>query len=463
MSGNRDGVGSPIERELQYYRRECNELGARLLRLQEEQSQAFLEARRSRTVVRLVREAYRLAEPTRETDDIGSSLLQIIIENALCDRAALLREEPAGSGRFLLAHAIAGAGRDINDVVVIESPPEFFFTSSLRFDRPPGGLLDVLRLPYVLWAYDKSSGHALALGNRSEGNTTRPFESGDQELIEAALSVYLDVLYRKHAEFRLRQAKQSIEDASRAQSEFLKTLSSGLQPPIDRIERLVHACAIYAAETVPGRDLLQQATLELAKSSRELLLLANDARLLATSGEERLPMDMQWLDLASIIRGVFRATYPISVRGGIDLTVALPPRAVSVCVDREGIHVALKTIVSASLARAAAGSPVKLIATRRGDGDVEVLVSVTDELASAFMFDMAPGATPEDGRALLIGPGAEQMLTARRIVEAHDGVLITERRTSNSSQTRILLPAQIARDEISAAHTSKPADRSSLI
>ena len=40
-----------LERELGYYRRECNDLGARLLRLQEEQSQAFREARRSRTVV----------------------------------------------------------------------------------------------------------------------------------------------------------------------------------------------------------------------------------------------------------------------------------------------------------------------------------------------------------------------------------------------------------------------------
>ena len=39
-----------LERELAYYRRECNDLGARLLRLQEEQSQAFREARRSRTV-----------------------------------------------------------------------------------------------------------------------------------------------------------------------------------------------------------------------------------------------------------------------------------------------------------------------------------------------------------------------------------------------------------------------------
>src|SRR5262249_61191603 len=66
-----------VERELNYYRREYNDLGARVLRLQEEQSRAFREARRSRTVAKLIREAYRLADrpeagsergpPTRQT------------------------------------------------------------------------------------------------------------------------------------------------------------------------------------------------------------------------------------------------------------------------------------------------------------------------------------------------------------------------------------------------------------
>src|SRR5436309_12063831 len=51
-----------LERELNYYRREYNDLGARVLRLQEEQSKAFREARRSRTVAKLIREAYRLVD-----------------------------------------------------------------------------------------------------------------------------------------------------------------------------------------------------------------------------------------------------------------------------------------------------------------------------------------------------------------------------------------------------------------
>ena len=80
-----------LERELGYYRRECNDLGARLLRLQEEQSQAFREARRSRTVVKLIREAHRLADLAATAEDLGGPLLEVIAENTLCDRAAFVQ------------------------------------------------------------------------------------------------------------------------------------------------------------------------------------------------------------------------------------------------------------------------------------------------------------------------------------------------------------------------------------
>ena len=46
-----------IQRELDYYREEYNAIGARLLRLQDEQSRTAREARRSRTLAKLIRDA----------------------------------------------------------------------------------------------------------------------------------------------------------------------------------------------------------------------------------------------------------------------------------------------------------------------------------------------------------------------------------------------------------------------
>ncbi len=442
MMSERTGIGNPYERELHYYRNECNDLGARLLRLQEEQSQAFLEARRSRTVVRLVREAYRLAEPTQATHDVGGALLQVVVENALCDRAALLREEPPGSGRFLVAHAIGGTSVEADGAIAIPSPPGFFFTSSLRFDRPPAGLLDVLRLPFVLWAYDRSSGHALAIGNRSESNVSRPFESGDQELIETALFVYLDVIYRKHAEAQLRQAKQFAEEVNLAQAGFLETLSHRLRTPIEHVASLQQTLASQvslATEQEHFRAAMQQ----LAESSRVLIALANDAARFTAPREQAHLSDVQWTDLSDMLRRAYRSSYPSSVKGGVDLNVSMPRRAVSVCVDRDSMHRAVQVVVSASLARALPGSAVKLSAGRRGDGAVEILVSSSIEDAPAYTALAHPPGDAEEAPRFEI----DRLTVARRIVEAHDGVLLTDSRPTGGSQIRIILPIDIVRDD----------------
>ncbi len=441
---SRPGIGNPYERELQYYRNECNDLGARLLRLQEEQSQAFLEARRSRTVARLVREAYRFAEPAQAMHDVGGALLQVIVEAALCDRAALLREEPPGSGRFLVAHAIGGTSVEADEVVMIPSPPVFFFTSSLRLDRPPEGLLDVLRLPFILWAYDRSSGHALVIGSRSEGNVSRPFESGDQELIETALFVYLDVLYRKHAEAQLRQAKQSAEEASVIQARFLETLSHRLRPTVEHIVTLVQAMASHPG-LAAGTEQIAAVTQQLSQSSHDLAALANDALDLATTRDQSLHLDVQWIDLGDAVRRVLRACYPASVKGGVELSVSLPKRNVSVCVDRDSMHRAIQALVSASLARALPGSAVKLSVGRRGDGTVEILVGCSVEGAPSTAEPASEDAgQPGPPRA---EPNADRVAVARRIIEAHDGVLLTETRLNGGSQARIILPLHMARDD----------------
>jgi diguanylate cyclase (GGDEF)-like protein len=200
-----------LERELAYYRRECNDLGARLLRLQEEQSEAFREARRSRTVAKLIREASRLADTGIEPEALGEPMLEIIVDNTICDRAALLSESPTDSGHFTTTHIVGNGERPPSAIVVRPTPTFFFTTAETRLEPPAYEMIAILQLPYVLWAYDQATGSALIIGNRSQANVTRPFDPGDQELIEGGLSVYLDVLARRRAEVALRY--QAYHDA----------------------------------------------------------------------------------------------------------------------------------------------------------------------------------------------------------------------------------------------------------
>ena len=445
MTDSSDNPVSLTERKLRFYQQQCNELGASLMRSQEEQSQAVLEARRSRTVVRLVRELYRLAEPAQAMDDVGGALLQIVVENALCDRAALLREEPLGSHSFMVAHAIGGTKIHAEQVIAIDDPPAFCFTSSHHAGNPPAGLLSVLQLPFVLWAYDPSSGHALVIGNRSEGNVSRPFEDGDQELIEAALSVYLDILYRKHAEAQLRHAKQAAEEASLAQARFLEALSTQLRPPVTRIASLLNTMA-FNPDATARPEQIQAATRQLIECSRALLALTDDALCLATPWSHTSFLDVRWLAAQDVMVRVLRSCYPLSVRRDVELKLAPSRRTISICVDFESMIRAMQEIVGVALARAMPGSAVTLSAERRGDGGVGLLVASPVEIVPAeptrsLSTDAAPGVV---GGLL---PRTDHLASARRIVEAHGGVLVLETWADEGSQARIILPARMTRDD----------------
>ena len=191
-----ENPGSRLERELAYYRREVNDLGAKLIRLQEEQQRSFLDAQRSRIVVKMVRELYSIGDRIA-----GSSLLdfvlEIVVENAMCSCAALFRERQLGDGAFGLVSMVGLPSMERPPLLKLRRTPPFVFTTAASAPEPPGSeIAAFLGTPYILWTHDKASGYALALGNQSEANVSRPFELADQELIETALTVFLDAQYR---------------------------------------------------------------------------------------------------------------------------------------------------------------------------------------------------------------------------------------------------------------------------
>ena len=195
MSGDATGRPNPrLERELAHYRGEVNKLGAQLIRLREEQQRTFIDAQRSRIVVNMVRELYRVND---QGGGAGASLndlvLEVVAASAMCDRAALLRESERGGGAFVPVGSVGLSPAERPRSLRLRRPPPFLFTTAATPPEPPAGeIAAFLGVPYILWSYDPASGYALALGSRSEANANRPFESADQELIETALTVFLN-------------------------------------------------------------------------------------------------------------------------------------------------------------------------------------------------------------------------------------------------------------------------------
>jgi signal transduction histidine kinase len=431
-----------LERELNYYRREYNDLGARLLRLQEEQSRAFREARRSRTVAKLIREAYRLVDRAASPDDVGALMLETIVENAMCDRGALLRQLP-GDGQFLLTHAL-GFGQEAPPAsLFVASPPRFFFTTAqTRIEPPAYELTQVLRMPYVLWSYDPGSGYALILGNRSEGNVSRPFETGDQELIEGALSVYVDILMRKQAEAELRSAKQETEEAHQTQSSFLAILSHELRTPLnailgfseilrdqslgkytaDRCQEyagLIHDSGSYLLELISG-------ILEYSRISREQIVLAEE-----------------WVDMVDLIATTTRAIAKMAADKSIHLSVAIPQRLPPLRADPVRMRQVLNNLLSNAIKFTPAGGRVEVRAAL--DPDRNLRVEVEDTGIGMTAADIPRALQPFiqiENAYTRSNPGTGLGLPITQVlVDAHGGSLAIESEPHHGTRVVVTLPA----------------------
>lgn len=240
-----DVATSRLERELAYYRRETNELGAKVIRLQEEQQRSFLDAQRSRLVMKMVRQLYGLSDRSGPGALLPELVLGVVAENAMCTCTALFREVQLGTGVFTLAGAVGLPHRNRPELLRMRRTPSFVFTTAVSEPEPASiDLVDFLGVPYILWAYDAPSGYAMVLGNRIEANAHRPFDLLDRELVETALTVFLD------AQARVPQSSAHFEEDSNRGDEEPVGLEGG-EPLRQQLRRGSHIASALIVER-PG-------------------------------------------------------------------------------------------------------------------------------------------------------------------------------------------------------------------
>jgi signal transduction histidine kinase len=451
MTSEEQSQESQLVRELNYYRREYNDLGARALRLQEEQSRAFREARRSRTVARLIREAYGLVDRAATPEQIGNLMLEIVVENTSCERAAILRRLP-GEGRFAVTHALGFGGAPAPVLQAVPSPPDFFFTTAeSKLEAPAYELTEILRVPFILWAFDAGSGYALIIGNQSEGNINRPFEKGDQELIEGALSVYIDIVLRKQAEVELRAAKSEAEEAGRSKSKFLAILSHELRTPLNAILGFSDMLRSDPSEYI--RMKLQEYAGDIHQAGSYLLSLINDIldyseleRVAPTLHEERV-------DLIDLLVHAADGVKLLSSQKGIEVSVDVVHRIPSVSLDPKRMTQVLMNLLTNGIKFSPEGSQVR-ISARVSNSDRSLLVEVEDHGIGIGEEDMRRAFEPfvqlgDSYRNPVKGTGLG-LAIARSLVEAHGGTLTLRSQSGKGTVATVQLPSWRLNDDVAA-------------
>jgi PAS domain S-box-containing protein len=183
-----------LKQELGYYRRQCNELGQRILHLQAEKTRASRDAARNRMLAELVGNSYKLESSLTRLDDIERPCLQVILKAMHVDCAALLKFIPQNDC-FEPINAL-GFPNTLPSQFAPPMLPETNF--HINSDTPPHPLVDSMRqfagVPFLLWAFEPRAQLALLVGNTTEDqHLHRPFNGRDYEIVTTALIVFIDI------------------------------------------------------------------------------------------------------------------------------------------------------------------------------------------------------------------------------------------------------------------------------
>jgi len=203
---------SDIIRERDFYKRTCDEMGARCLQFQEEQTRVRQEARRSRMIATLIREVYQLADHKVAFDEIEERFLYIILETLSADRAALFRHDQEKDS-WVSSHLLGCENSHRTKLDIDCHPPDFvFFNSSIKPDSVQKCLCNKVGCTNLLWISNPDSGRALLICNeREDRHLHRPFEAADREMGEGALNVFIEIAERKKAEEQLKTSLKEKE------------------------------------------------------------------------------------------------------------------------------------------------------------------------------------------------------------------------------------------------------------
>jgi len=250
-----------ITRELDFLRRQCNTLGAMVLQLQEDKIKARRDARRLRTTTTLIREIYRLSALNVTLAEIEQRFVGILLDTLNVDRVGLLRYIPLTQS-FELERRLGFAPNAPSKFTLPLLPDNFCFANSATPATPIiAALQQISGGPYFLWTFNPETGLALLVSNSTEDyHLHRPFEAADRELIEGAISVFVEIAERKRTEEALREHATRLEILRKIDSAILEAQSPQeiAQTTLTRLRHLIASeyAGIFEFEATTGMAIL---------------------------------------------------------------------------------------------------------------------------------------------------------------------------------------------------------------
>jgi signal transduction histidine kinase/ActR/RegA family two-component response regulator len=247
-----------------------------------------------------------------------------------------------------------------------------------------------------------------------------------------------------HEVTALAMAKQEAETANRLKDEFLATLSHELRTPLNAV--LGYTQMLRGGVIGPDRLVAVLETIERnAKLQEQLVSDVLDVSRIITG---KLRLDVQPVDLASVIHDAMETVAPAAAAKGVRLQPTIDTPSVPVAGDAQRLQQVVWNLLSNAVKFTPRGGRVQ-IRLQRVNSHVEITVSDTGEgIAPEFLphlfqrFKQADGTFTRAHSGLGLG-----LAISRHLVEAHGGRIEAASPGKGLGTTvRVELPLMIVHD-----------------
>lgn len=196
------------------------------------------------------------------------------------------------------------------------------------------------------------------------------------ELNSANAALRDEIELRRQAETHLRLAKEKVDVANRAKSEFLATMSHRLRKPLNAIVGLSDNM-IREVEAGNGAALIRRYVEDVNSSGLTLLQLVNELLDLTQLDSERVPLNEAPICVADLIKTAAERVRAQARSAGIALSTHCPDDTLWIRADERLLTKALVNLLSNAIQFTPRGGEADLFAQRNMDGSISLVVRDT--------------------------------------------------------------------------------------
>jgi signal transduction histidine kinase len=254
----------------------------------------------------------------------------------------------------------------------------------------------------------------------------------------AVLLTYLDITDGFRVELALRQRAQALQEADRLKSEFIANVSHEIRTPLTSVQGFAE---ILAEEYFGQLNTRQKEYVQgIRESAQTLMTVVGDILDLATIEAGMLTLELDTVDLHSMLVAVLGLVRERARRKGIDLQFDCPPDIGWIVADERRLKQVFFNLLSNAVAFTPPRGRIGLAAKREAD---QVAIDVTDTGVGIPQADQdrvfrpfegaGPGGSPTGGAGLGLS-------LVKRFIELHGGTVALTSAPRRGTRVTCLIP-----------------------